>query len=481
MPPALWLIALPLGAAPIVYLLRRIGVGAIVAAGITLLSAWLVLKLPTNITLSLLGRPIALNPLSQVSLALIFAATASLFLTLTLLSFTTERRIAHFGKSTGQEGRVFYPSALIILGLFVAASLSQHLGITAIFIELAAILMVFVIQAQRLESTRAALRFLILISLATPAFLLAAWQIDRYQLSGGVTSLRSIDQIALLIGFGFAVWLAVIPFHGWLTSTATESSPPTAAFVLITFPIVAFSTLINLLVDLPWLADSSYFIDAVIVAGTFTAFIGGILASVQRGFSELMGYTALFNLGCILTILGIGSQAAVITILVSLTVRAVALVLIAASLSTIYLGVTGDGFAQLKGVAQQMPIATMGLLIGGLTLAGAPFTAGFAPFWQLLHSIAEIEERWLALFVFGALGVAIGYLRASRIMLSPVQPIERRVGRGNSYLGLGFTEPILLMILISLLGVVCIIFGVFPSPLIELLQPISNRVLLIIR
>ena len=41
MPPALWLIALPIGLAPVVYILRRVGLGAIVAAIITFLSAWL--------------------------------------------------------------------------------------------------------------------------------------------------------------------------------------------------------------------------------------------------------------------------------------------------------------------------------------------------------------------------------------------------------------------------------------------------------
>jgi formate hydrogenlyase subunit 3/multisubunit Na+/H+ antiporter MnhD subunit len=461
MPPALWLIALPLGAAPIVYVFRRIGVGAVVAVLIALLSAWLALQLPTDIVLTLLGRPIELNVLSQITLFLIFGATALLFLTLTLLSFVSERRLAHFGKNTGQEGRVFYPAALIILGLFVAASLSQHLGITAIIIELAAILMVFVIQAQRLESTRAALRFLILISLATPLFLLAAWRIDFYQLRGGTRLVENIDQIALLVGLGFAVWLAVIPFHGWLTSTAAESSPPTAAFVLITFPVVAFSALINLLVDLPWLANSSYLIEAIILAGVFTAFIGGVLASVQRDFSELMGYTALYNLGCILTILGMGGRSAVILILVSLAVRSLALALIAAGMSTLYLRVAGDGFAQVEGIAHHMPIATFGVLIGGITLAGAPFTAGFAPYWQLLRSVAEVDSRWLVLFILGGLGVTIGYLRGFYATLFPGRSAGRR---GTS---LDLQEPISLAILISMLSLACILLGLVPSLLIE--------------
>lgn len=476
MPPALWLIAIPIGLAPIVYVLRRVGLGAIMAAIITFLSAWLAANLPTGIVLNLLGRPIALDALSQTTLTLVFLATSILFLTLTLLSVAQEKRVTHFGKLTGQEGRVFYPAALVILGLFVAASLSRHLGITAIFIELAAILMVFVIQTQRLESTRAALRFLTLVSLATPIFLLAAWRIDAYQLSGGIVSLVEIDQTAMLVGIGFAIWLAVIPFHGWLTSTATELAPITAVFVLITFPMVVFSTLINLFADLPWLINSSFLMNAIIIAGVATAFVGGVWASMQRGFSELMGYAALYNIGCTLALLGLGGQAAVLAILVNLTVRALALVLIAVSTSTLYLRVASDGFSYVSGVVREMPVAAAGLIIGGLTLAGTPFTAGFAPYWQLLRSAAANNPNWVVFLVLGGLGVAVGYLRGLWALLGSDQSLKSASKPLSTHILQNTQEPSLLMIIIIVVAFVCILTGLFPALLIDPLRDTALRV-----
>lgn len=482
MAPALWLVILPLSAAPFVYLFRWRRAGAMIAVAATFSLAWLALRLPTGVVLNFLGRTIELNRLSQLTLSVLFLATAVLFLIPALLSLAQpeKRRTIGYGKNIGQDVRIFYPSALVALGLFVAASLSRHLGITAIFVELAAILSVFVIQTERLESTRAALRFLILISLATPLLLLAAQQIDFYQLRGGLVSPQYLEQTALFAGVGFAVWLAVFPFHGWLTSTATESSPPMAAFVLITFPMVAFSTLINLLVDLPWLVNSDYLVEAIVIAGVFTAFIGGLLASVQRGFGELLGHTALYDLGCILALLGLGGQGAVLTVLAALFVRTLALVLIATSLSTLHLGVPGDGFAQLRGIARQMPVATSGLLIGGLTLAGVPFTAGFALHWQLLRLITELDGRWAILILLGGLGVAIGYLRGLRAMLASNPDLERRSGwgRGSS---LHFGEPFLLLIIIGLLGLISLTLGLFPGLLIDQIQPISTGILFPIR
>lgn len=464
MAPAFWLIAIPIGFAPVVYLLRRVGVGAIVGAVITLILAGLVIWLPTGPVTSLLGRPVAFEAHSKAILALLFAATAVLFLILTLNSFIQEGRVGYFGKVTGQEGRVFYPAALIILSLFVAASLSAHLGITAIFIQLAAILMVFVIQTQRLESTRASLRFLVLTSLATPVFLLAAWRIDLAQSTGLLTSGRVLTQVALLAGLGFAVWLAVIPFHGWLTGTAGESSPVTAAFVLISFPAIAFSTFIKLLVDLPQLINVSFLIDGIIIAGLATAFIGGLMASVQRGFSELMGYAALYNIGCILTFLGVGQKAAVLAILVSLVVRALALTLIALGTSVYYLRATSDGFTYVQGMARHMPVATAGLVLGGLTLAGVPFTPGFAPTWQLLMSMAEVDPRGVVLLVLGGLGVALGYLRGLHATLQEGhKPPDRRTG-------VNLREPRLLVILTAILCLGCLLVGLYPALLIQPLQ-----------
>ena len=80
MPPALWLIVLLIAAVPVVYVLRRLGLGAVAAAGVALASAWLALRLPLGLVLNVLGRSLELDRLSQVTLSLLFAATAVLFL-----------------------------------------------------------------------------------------------------------------------------------------------------------------------------------------------------------------------------------------------------------------------------------------------------------------------------------------------------------------------------------------------------------------
>ncbi len=465
---ALWLVVLPIGTVPIVYLLRRVKLGSIVATLIALLLAWLALRLPTGLVLNVLGRSVELDQLSQAVLSLLFVVTAVLFL-IPMLCPPYAGAGLHSGVK-GREEKIFYSVGLATLALFVAASLSRHLGITAIFIQVAVILTVFIIQGERLDSSRASLRFLTLMSLATPLFLLAAWRIDVYQLSGGVQPARNVQQTIFFVFFGFALWLAVVPFHGWLTIVAAESAPATAAFVLTAFPVVAFSTLLHLLAELPWLVESPQLVEAIILAGVLTSLVGGGLASVQRGFSQLMGYAALYDLGCTLTVLGVGGESAVITILVSLSVRALALILVAIGGSAIRMRVAGDGFAQVQGIARYLPVAITGLLLGGLTLAGAPLLAGFPARWQLLRSVSEVNPILPVLLALGGLGVALGYLRGLRAALAPGLPSKSQSRRPVK---LTFQEPPLLLFMIGLVGVICIALGLFPSLLIEPLQQLT--------
>ncbi len=481
MPHALWLIALPIGSVPLVYLFRRQALGAILAAIIAALSAWLTGQLSAGTIVKVFGRAIHLSQFSQITLGLLFTASAILFLIPALApSYVEERRrrtgslkqshLNQHGGVQGREGRTFYPVGLIILGIFVIASFTHHLRITAIFIEVAAILTVFIIQGGRLTSTRASLRFLSLMSLATPFFLLATWQIDFYLLNKGARSADSLTQTAFLLGIGFALWLAVVPFHGWVTAVATDCYPSSATFVLIVFPVMTFSTLINLLIEFPDIVSVPNLANVILIAGVATAFASGLLASLQRGFSELLGYTALYDLGCTLALLGIGGPAPVLVILVSLAVRALALILLAASTSAIRSRYASDGFAQIKGVAMKMPLATIGLLMGGLTLAGMPLTAGFAPHWVLLAAAAKLNILWAVLLALAGLGVAIGYLRGFYQALLIDETIAQSKIQLSTRLFPWLQEPIWLLLVISLLMVTCLIWGVFPALLIEPLQ-----------
>jgi formate hydrogenlyase subunit 3/multisubunit Na+/H+ antiporter MnhD subunit len=148
-----------------------------------------------------------------------------------------------------------------------------------------------------------------------------------------------------------------------------------------------------------------------------------------------------------------------------------ALTLIAIGMSTIRMRVAGDGFAQVRGVAREIPVAVVGLALGAFTLIGAPLLAGFGPRWQLIHASAELNSILPLLLLLGGLGVAVGYLRGLHVTVMPAE--VRPNGRPTR---VTMAEPRLLLVMMSLLIVVSVLLGLFPALLVEPLQLLTLSV-----
>jgi len=393
------LLFIPAAFTPLIYLLRRWGLGVWLAALVSLGTATLLLRVPPTGTLHFLGRAWVFDAIWAHTMALLFAATAVLFI------------LSYFAS----QGWSFYPFGLIILSLLGLALAASHLGIVALIVEATALLAVFIIQGGRLGSVRASLRFLILMSLAVPLFLLAAWQNDLYR--SYLENPAFLTQMALLLAGGFGLWLGAAPFHGWVSAIALEAKPGIAAFIFIVFPTTATIILLKLLADAPWLIDLPHAKTVVILAGILSVAAGGLFAAAQKAFGPLMGYAALFDFGSVLVAFGLASQTGVTIVLFIILVRSVALTLIASANAFIQLQAGGDSFERARGLARRWPLAAIGLMVGGLTLVGAPFTAGFVSRWLLLQSLAEVDNRWPFIILLGSLGVAAGYIRALQAML----------------------------------------------------------------
>jgi multicomponent Na+:H+ antiporter subunit D len=458
----LLLVALPLAMGPLTYLLRRWGVAALLAAATALSCAVLTLRLPVDQPGGLLGRDVAFDQVSQVTLTLIFGMAFLLFL--------AAWRVP--------QGRSFPPLVLSALGLFVAAVLAQQLAFVVLLVELAVVLAALAIQAGRHGSARGALRFLVMTTLALPFLLTAAWRIELYV--ANADNVIYLGQATLLLGMGFLLWLAVVPFHGWVPAVAAEAPQEVAAFVFNTFPLVVLTILIHLLHDQEWLVENPQVLQALFLGGLATALLGGVLAAFRRSFNLLLGYAALSDLGVILVALGTGSYLGGMAAGLALVNRAVALALTAAAGASLRHQATGDGFDQVAGMARAMPFTTLGLFIGGFSLAGGPLTGGFASRWLLLHALRTQEVWPAAVLLLAGAGVAFGYVRGLGALLTfePAWPSYREGGdRPVAKTGTGPSfrrEPLLATTLIVLMTFLALALGLYPQLVIPPLQHLAD-------
>jgi formate hydrogenlyase subunit 3/multisubunit Na+/H+ antiporter MnhD subunit len=239
---------------------------------------------------------------------------------------------------------------------------------------------------------------------------------------------------------GFGLLLAVFPFGTWMPALAADAPPMATAFIFTASQAMTLYLLLVFLRNSPWMLEDTSLPTIVQMAGLVMAASGGIMAAAQHDFGRLFGYAALSDLGYLLlaSVVG-GSQGEILTLLY-IANRAVSITLMAAGLAILRHQAETDRFSRLQGVARKLPIATLGVLIGGLALAGFPLTAGFPIHWavgravwnwaQPLTSVGEgtggamsisnvLWPEVLAVvpLLVSSIGITIGLLRGLSAML----------------------------------------------------------------
>jgi formate hydrogenlyase subunit 3/multisubunit Na+/H+ antiporter MnhD subunit len=467
------LLAFPLAAAVITYLVRRWAIlAALIAALTTGALAALCLRLPLGQSAFVLGQEVAfgrpvivvgrnlvLDPAGQVWLAFIFAL-ATLFY---LFAWRVD------------QGRTFFSFSLVILSLYAFIVLLQTFSLVILVFAMSATPAVFIIQSRYRKSIRGAQRYLIVLLLAVPMLLAATWLIEQSllitqnaeALANGSTELsvalsQALARRALLpTALGFGLLLAIFPFGTWMPALAADAPPIVTAFLFTTGQAMAIYLALVFLQSAPWLLNDQTTLDVIQFAGLIMVASGGVMAAVQRDFGRVLGYAALSSLGFTLLAFGLGGSQGLTLSLLSGISHSLAVALMAAGLAILRYRVSSDRFADLGGVARRLPIATIGLILGGLALAGFPLTGGFPTHWAVLRSVAGSETLWALVLFTSSIGIIIGLLRGLNGMLGT--NLRDEITR----------QPILASAMVLLLAGLVIVLGLYPQLFLE---PVSEVV-----
>jgi formate hydrogenlyase subunit 3/multisubunit Na+/H+ antiporter MnhD subunit len=312
------------------------------------------------------------------------------------------------GGWASRRGRTFYVAGLAALA-FVAASLSiQPFLYAAIFLEFAAMAGVLILASRDLSGYRGGMRLLILYSLAMMAVLLAGWMLDRVGVT--VASPDYALRATIFLAFGFAVLMAVPPFHLWLPIAASESSPYALTFVTVILQSAGLFFLLRFLNAYAWLRELTDLYAGIRLAGILMVWFGGLLALTQRVISKTMAYALLTDFGVMLLAVSIGSPEGYKLALGLNGIRIVSLGVWAIGLDWLFERCDKTDPSAIRGIAHHFPLAAIATLTGILSIAGFPLTAGFPGRWALLSMLAPIDPfasitMILASFFIG--GVAI--------------------------------------------------------------------------
>jgi formate hydrogenlyase subunit 3/multisubunit Na+/H+ antiporter MnhD subunit len=202
---------------------------------------------------------------------------------------------------------------------------------------------------------------------------------------------------ALLI-LGFVVKVGLMPVHLWLPPSYAAAPGPARALLAGAAVNVGFYGLwrtIDILgVPPAWLAC------VVLVLGGLTALLGISHAAVHADLAYLVAWSSVENAGIILSGFGVALVGEVVHLVPLIAVGLVAATaqvcahalgksLLFVSTSAIEEACGTTDLDLLRAVTARQRVSGTGLVIGALTLAGVPLTAGFASEWLILESLMQ--------------------------------------------------------------------------------------------
>lgn len=230
----------------------------------------------------------------------------------------------------------------------------------------------------------------LLLAAHTHSFAFTATMVDPHSAAG------QASYALLLLGFGIKVGL--VPAHIWMPRGYFAAPGPARALIAGAAVNVGFYGMWRTLNVFN--APPVWLVCVVLVVGGVTAILGIAHAAVNPDLATLISWSSVENAGLITAGYGValvGAAASetklVATGLIAGTAQVMAhalgKTLMFVSASTIEHASATTELDRLGGIVRRLPWAGTGLVVGSLTLAGLPLTAGFASEWFTLESLMQ--------------------------------------------------------------------------------------------
>ncbi len=281
---------------------------------------------------------------------------------------------------------------------------------------------------------------------------------------GAVLATQELDRVPplfglalVLVALGFKI--AAVPFQIWVPDVYQGAPTPVTAFLSVGSKAAGFVVLLRVLEPFLIFPQVSKLLAGIAV---LTLIYGNFAALPQTNLKRLLAYSSIAHAGYLLIGVVCFAGAAVAFYLVGYLLMTLlcfaVLVLVAVD--------GGEQIEDYSGLARRSPFLAGAMLVGMLSLAGIPFTAGFLGKFFIFD--AAIRQEQTLLVVIGVITVGCGfyyYLKVVRAMFWLEPPNDAAAIR-ISALSRG-------AIILLVAGI--FVLGVYPQPVLNALRAPAVR------
>jgi NADH-quinone oxidoreductase subunit N len=320
----------------------------------------------------------------------------------------------YFGAALTDSSRYFVPLGLGIMALLIATLAVEPFLYAALFMEIAALLSIPMLSPPGMVVGQGVKRFIIYQTLAVPFILFAGW------VAGGVEANPAdellLSQAVILLGMGFAFWMAVFPFYTWVPFLSSEAQPYVSGYMLGLLPMIVLLLALDFLNAFVWLRDFAPLMPVLRVTGLIMVVTAGVLSAFQQNLGRLFGYAVIFDNGFSLLALSLGYRVGYEILLMSFLPRMVGLGVFALSLTVLTKERLTLSFDRLRDQLPRYPLACGAVMAAYFSLGGLPLLASFPVRMALIGELAGQSISGIAWLIAGMFGYLLGGFRTLSVL-----------------------------------------------------------------
>ncbi len=275
----------------------------------------------------------------------------------------------------------------------------------------------------------------------------------------------------MIVGLGFKLSLA--PFHLWTPDVYEGAPAPVGAFLATASKVAVFAVLLRFFVE-ALQSNTSLLRDVLSAIAVASIIIGNLLALAQTNLKRLLGYSSIAHFGYALVIIVAGMKVGMAyalegvgMYLLTYVVTSLGAFGVVSLMSSPYRGHDADALSHYRGMFWRRPYLTAVLSAMMLSLAGIPITAGFIGKFYALKAGVD-AQLWLLLGTV-VVGSSMGLYYYLRVMITSylAQPGMTRYDAQLNWVQQSSG------ILVVVAAIAMFFLGVYPQPVIELIQQAS--------
>ena len=365
---------------------------------------------------------------------------------------------------------------LLVIGCIMGATFSGDFMTLFIFWEASTagscFLMLYRRNSKSLYST---LKFLIMMIMAS-AFIIYGLSIvygvtgtlNFWAVKQALTSLQ--DKHIIIIAFvfiaaGYAIEAAIVPFHTWLPDAYTSAPASSSAFLSALIDQGSYYVLLRILIYILTPPTVLEWTMMLAILSALSMIVGNILALNQINVKRLIAYICIadvgYNLVAITSVTPLGIMGNLYFFLIGGLTTALSFMVVG--------NFNRMGFETLddfSGLGRKAPITSLALLIGVFSFAGIPPLGGFIAKYLVFTAAIEANMTWLAI-----IGVLTSVIQTAYLL----RLINSMYGRPLKEGEIRLKESRKLLVPVFLLVGAIVLFGIFPSLVLNLIEPVIQE------